>query len=41
MQFKYYEILRTCDRWEDNIKVDLKEITWGGSGLTHLAEDRN
>jgi hypothetical protein len=27
-------------RWEDNIKMDLREIGCGGSDLIHLAEDR-
>jgi hypothetical protein len=26
--------------WEDNIKVDLKEIGWKGVDWMHLAEDR-
>jgi hypothetical protein len=27
--------------WEDNIKMDLKEIVWGGMDWIHLAEDRD
>jgi hypothetical protein len=28
-------------RWEDGIKVDLREIGWGGVEWIHLAEDRD
>jgi hypothetical protein len=28
-------------RWEDNIKIDLRELGWGGMGWVDLAEDRN
>jgi hypothetical protein len=28
-------------RWEDNIKMDLKEIEWGGMDWVDLAEDRD
>jgi hypothetical protein len=27
-------------RWEDNIKVDLREIRIDGANLIHLAQDR-
>jgi hypothetical protein len=27
-------------RWEDNIKMDLRERGWGGMGWIHLAQDR-
>jgi hypothetical protein len=27
-------------RWEDNIKMDIREIEWGGMDWTDLAEDR-
>jgi hypothetical protein len=27
-------------RWEDNIKMDLREIEWGGTDWIHLVEDR-
>jgi hypothetical protein len=27
--------------WEDNIKMDLREIGWGGMDWTDLAEDRD
>jgi hypothetical protein len=28
-------------RWEDNIKMDLREIGWGGMDWIHLAQDRD
>jgi hypothetical protein len=28
-------------RWEDNIRIDLKEIVWECVDWMHLAEDRN
>jgi hypothetical protein len=28
-------------RWEDNIKMDLREIGWEGVDWIHLAEDRD
>jgi hypothetical protein len=28
-------------RWEDNIKMDLREIGWGGMDWTDLAQDRD
>jgi hypothetical protein len=30
-------------RWEDGIKIDLREIGWGGGGVEwiHLAQDRD
>jgi hypothetical protein len=28
-------------RWEDNIKMDLREIEWGGMDCTDLAQDRD
>jgi len=28
-------------RWEDNIKIDLQEVSCGGVGLIELAEDRD
>jgi hypothetical protein len=28
-------------RWEDNIKMDLREIGWGGINWIDLAQDRN
>jgi hypothetical protein len=27
-------------RWEDGIKMDLREIGWGGVAWIHLAQDR-
>jgi hypothetical protein len=28
-------------RWEDNIKMDLREIGWGGMDWIHMAQDRD
>jgi hypothetical protein len=28
-------------RWEDNIRMDLREIGWGGMDCTDLAQDRD
>jgi hypothetical protein len=28
-------------RWEDNIRIDVREIGWEGVDWTHLAQDRN
>jgi hypothetical protein len=28
-------------RWEDNIKMDLREIGWGGKDWIDLAQDRD
>jgi hypothetical protein len=28
-------------RWEDNIKMDLREIVWGGMDWIDLAQDRD
>jgi hypothetical protein len=28
-------------RWEDNIRMDLREIGWGGMDWIHLAQDRD
>ena len=28
-------------RWEDNIKIDLEELGWGGVGWIDLADDRD
>jgi hypothetical protein len=33
--------LEDLDRWEDNIKIDIKEIWWEGVGWIHLADDRD
>jgi hypothetical protein len=32
---------RRRHRWEDNIKMDLREIGWDGMDWIHLAQDRN
>jgi hypothetical protein len=31
---------RPRHRWEDNIRVDIKEIWWDGVDWIHLAQDR-
>jgi hypothetical protein len=31
---------RTRRRWEDNIKIDFREVGWSGVNLIHLAQDR-
>jgi hypothetical protein len=28
-------------RWEDNIKIHLKEMTYDSAGCIHLAQDKN
>jgi hypothetical protein len=28
-------------RWEDNIKIDLREVGWGGADWLNLAQDRD
>jgi hypothetical protein len=33
-------LARPRRRWEDNIKMDLREIGWGGMGWIYLAQDR-
>jgi hypothetical protein len=32
---------RTKRRWEDNIRIDLREIGWESLDWIHLAQDRN
>jgi hypothetical protein len=32
---------RPTHRWEDNIKIDLRETGWGGMDWIHLAQDRD
>jgi len=32
---------RRRHRWEDNIKMDLREIGWEAVDWMHLAQDRN
>jgi hypothetical protein len=32
---------RSRRRWEDNIKIDLREVGCGGADLIDLAQDRN
>jgi hypothetical protein len=33
------QLERHRHRWEDNIKMDLREIGWGGIEWIHLAHD--
>jgi hypothetical protein len=32
---------RPTRRWEDNIKIDLREVGWGGMDWINLAQDRD
>jgi hypothetical protein len=32
---------RSRRRWEDNIKMDLREVGWGGADWIDLAQDRD
>jgi hypothetical protein len=32
---------RSTPRWENNIKIDLREIRWGGMDWIDLAQDRD
>jgi hypothetical protein len=32
---------KICRRWEDNIRMDLREIGWEGVDWMHLAQDRD
>jgi hypothetical protein len=32
---------RPTRRWEDNIKMNLREIGWGGVDSIHLAQDKD
>jgi hypothetical protein len=32
---------RPRHRWEDNIKMDLREVGWGGIDWINLAQDRD
>jgi hypothetical protein len=34
-------LVRPRRRWEDNIRMDLREIVSGGLDLMHLAQDRD
>jgi hypothetical protein len=35
------QLRKTRCRWLDNIKMDLREIVWGGMDLIDLAQDRD
>jgi hypothetical protein len=32
---------KTGRMWEDNVKIDLREIGWGGMDWINLAQDRD
>jgi len=32
---------RAMHRWEDNIRLDLREIEWDGVDWIHLVQDRD
>jgi hypothetical protein len=32
---------RPRHRWEDNIKIDIQEVGWGGMDWIYLAQDRD
>jgi hypothetical protein len=32
---------RPSHRWEDNIKIDLQEVGWGGMDWIDMAQDRD
>jgi hypothetical protein len=34
-------VRRVAHRWENNIRMDLREIEWEGVGWMHLPWDRN
>ena len=37
-----YRLLgRHRSRWDDNIKIDMQEVEWGGMDCIALAQDRN
>jgi hypothetical protein len=38
--FNFQPLGRTRRRWEDNIKMDLKEIVWENVDWIHLAENK-
>jgi hypothetical protein len=33
--------LGECGRWDDNIKMGLQEVVWGGMDWIELAQDRD
>jgi hypothetical protein len=35
------QLRRPRRRWEDNIKMDIREIGWGGMDWIDLAQNRN
>jgi hypothetical protein len=36
----FYEKSAYCNRWEDNIRMDLSVTVWEGADWIHLAQDR-
>jgi hypothetical protein len=32
---------RPRSRWEDNIKIDIRDVGWGGMDWSNLAQDRD
>jgi len=34
-------LYRFCHRWEDNIRMDFREIGWENVDWIHLTQDRN
>jgi hypothetical protein len=34
-------LTRHWNRWEDNIRMDLRETGWEGVGWMHVAQDRD
>jgi hypothetical protein len=34
-------LVRPRGRWEDNVKIDLRGIGWGGIDCIHMAQDRD
>jgi hypothetical protein len=38
---EYYRSGRPKRRWDDNIRMDLREIGWEGVDWIHLAQDRD
>jgi hypothetical protein len=37
----WWEIHKEGDHWEDNIKMDLREVGWDGRDWIDLAQDRD
>jgi hypothetical protein len=39
--YAFKEYLSHCPKWEDYIKMDLREIGWGGMDWIDVARDRD